>query len=183
MNRATREPALLSRLDAFTEIIGRGIAWLVMIMMLVQFAIVVLRYIFSMHSIVMQESVLYMHAMVFMLAAAYTLKHDGHVRVDVFYRRLSPRGRAWIDLFGTLLLLIPVVLFIGIGSLGYVKSSWAILERSSDGGIPAVFLLKTLIPITMFLLFTQGLAQALRQILILRGHRYAEPQNEHEEVL
>ncbi|WP_438883351.1 TRAP transporter small permease subunit, partial [Bacillus cereus group sp. Bce013] len=83
------------------------IAWLVIIMMLVQFAIVIMRYWLGINSIVMQESVMYMHAAVFMLGAAWTLKRDGHVRVDIFYRRLSDRGRAWIDLMGTLLLLIP----------------------------------------------------------------------------
>ncbi|QJQ95461.1 MULTISPECIES: TRAP transporter small permease subunit [Halomonadaceae] len=183
MNRANREPPLLSWLDAFTEIIGRSVAWLVLVMMLVQFAIVVLRYVFSMHSIVMQESVMYMHAMVFMLAAAYTLKHDGHVRVDIFYRRLSPRGRAWVDLAGSVFLLLPVVLFIAIGSLRYVRSSWAILERSSDGGIPAVYLLKSLILVMMALLLIQGIAQIIRQILILRGHLPAVKIHEHEEVL
>ncbi|PAU77540.1 TRAP transporter small permease subunit [Halomonas salipaludis] len=183
MSRATREPVLLSRLDAFTEVIGRSIAWLVLMMMLVQFAIVVMRYLFNVHSIVMQESVMYMHAAVFMLAAAFTLKHDGHVRVDVFNRRMSPRGRAWIELFGTLLLLIPVVLFLGLGSLRYVASSWAILERSSDGGLPAVFLLKTLIPLMCLLLLLQGIAQAWRQILILRGRLPAEKTHEHEEIL
>lgn len=182
MNRATREPALLTRLDAFTDVIGRSIAWLVLVMMLVQFAIVVLRYAFNMHSNVMQESVMAMHAMVFMLGAAYTLKHDGHVRVDIFYRRLSARGRAWIDLGGTLLLLVPVVVFIALISWKYVISSWAILERTSDANLPIVFLLKSLIPLMMALLLLQGGAQVIRQVLILRG-RLPAPPPEHEEVL
>lgn len=169
MNTAKREPALLVWLDALTDLFGRSIAWLTIVMMLVQFAIVVMRYVFSVHSIVLQESVMYMHAMVFMLGAAWTLRHDGHVRVDIFYRRLSVRGRAWVDLFGTLFLLIPVVLFIALGSFGYVRSSWAILERSSDGGIPAVYLLKTLILVMMALLLLQGIAQLIRQVLILRN--------------
>lgn len=136
MPSANREPVLLAWLDGITEVVGRAIAWLVIVMMLVQFAIVVMRYALGIHSVVMQESVMYMHAMVFMLGAAWTLRHDGHVRVDIFYRKLSERGRAWIDLCGTLFLLIPVTLFIAIGSFGYVRSSWAILERSPDGGIP-----------------------------------------------
>lgn len=122
---------------------------------------------------------MYMHAMVFMLAAAYTLKHDRHVRVDVFHRQLSPRSRAWVDLLGTLLLLIPVMLFLGLGSLGYVASSWAILERSADGGLPAVFLLKTLIPLMCLLLLLQSVAQVWRNILIIRGRLPAA--REHEE--
>ncbi|GGX84945.1 C4-dicarboxylate ABC transporter substrate-binding protein [Litchfieldella qijiaojingensis] len=183
MNRVTREPALLTRLDALTDIIGRSIAWLVLVMMLVQFTIVVMRYAFSMHSIVMQESVMAMHAMVFMLGAAYTLKHDGHVRVDIFYRRLSPRGRAWVDLGGTLLLLTPVALFIAFASWHYVLSSWSILERTPDGNLPIVFLVKSLILLMMALLLLQGIAQAIRQVLILRGRLPAEPTHEHEEVL
>ncbi|MFW3614928.1 TRAP transporter small permease subunit [Billgrantia antri] len=169
MQTANRDPVLLAWLDGFTEVVGRSIAWLVILMMAVQFAIVVMRYVFGLHSIAMQESVMYMHAMVFMLGAAWTLRHDGHVRVDIFYRKLSARGRAWIDLLGTLFLLFPVTLFIAYSSLGYVKSSWAILERSPDGGIPGVFLLKSLILVMMLLLMLQGVAQVMRQVLILRG--------------
>ncbi|PMR71971.1 TRAP transporter small permease subunit [Billgrantia endophytica] len=177
MPTANREPVLLTWLDGFTEVVGRSIAWLVIVMMVVQFAIVVMRYAFSIHSTVMQESVMYMHAAVFMLGAAWTLRHDGHVRVDIFYRRLSDRGRAWVDLCGTLFLLFPVMLFIGIGGYGYVRSSWAILERSPDGGIPAVYLLKTLILVMVLLLLIQGVAQAIRQVLILRGKL---PGNTHD---
>ncbi|WP_148252502.1 TRAP transporter small permease subunit [Aidingimonas lacisalsi] len=162
-------PALLARLDALTERLGRTVSWLLLIMMLVQFAIVILRYAFSINSIAAQESVMFLHAIVFMLAAGYTLKHDGHVRVDIFYRRLSRRGRAWIDLLGTLLLLFPVLIFIAASSLGYVTKSWAIVERSADSGLPSVFLLKSLILVMVSLLLLQGLAQVIRQILILRG--------------
>ncbi|WP_111414859.1 TRAP transporter small permease subunit [Billgrantia lactosivorans] len=182
MQTANRDPLLLAWLDGFTEVVGRSIAWLVLLMMALQFAIVVMRYAFGLHSVAMQESVMYMHAMVFMLGAAWTLRHDGHVRVDIFYRKLSARGRAWIDLLGTLFLLFPVVLFIAISSLGYVKSSWAILERSPDGGIPGVFLLKSLILVMMALLLLQGVAQVIRQVLILRGRA---PGNtpDHDEVI
>lgn len=183
MNRVNREPALLTRLDALSDMIGRSVAWLVLVMMLVQFAIVVMRYVFSMHSNVLQDSVMAMHAMVFMLGAAYTLKHDAHVRVDIFYRRLSPRGRAWVDLFGTLLLLTPVAVFIALISTKYVLSSWAILERTSDGNLPIVFLLKSLILLMMALLLLQGVAQVLRQVMILRGRLPPETPSEHEEVL
>lgn len=183
MNRANREPVLLIRLDALSDIIGRSIAWLVLVMMVVQFAIVVMRYVFSMHSNVLQESVMAMHAIVFMLGAAYTLRHDGHVRVDIFYRRLSSRGRAWVDLLGTLLLLMPVTLFIALISVKYVVSSWAILERSSDANLPIVFLLKSLILLMMALLLLQGVAQVIRQVLILKGRLRPETAHEHEEVL
>ncbi|PMR82135.1 TRAP transporter small permease subunit [Halomonas urumqiensis] len=182
MNSPNREPALLAGLDAFTDLVGRSIAWLVVVMMLVQFIIVVMRYVIGIHSIVLQESVMYMHAMVFMLGAAWTLREEGHVRVDIFYRRLSARGRAWIDLAGTLFLLIPVVLFIAISSLGYVSSSWSILERSPDGGIPGVFLLKSLILVMMALMLIQGVAQVMRQVMIIR-HRMPNQTPDHEELL
>jgi len=111
----------------------------------------------------MQESVLYLHATVFMLGAAYTLKHDQHVRVDLFYRRIGPRGRAWVDLAGTLLLLVPVCLFILDSSWDYVREAWAIREASPEaGGLPGVYLLKSLIPAMAVLLLIQGVAMALR---------------------
>ncbi|WP_447530319.1 TRAP transporter small permease subunit [Vreelandella sp. TE19] len=182
MRANSHEPRLLRALDGLTEGVGRAIAWLVIVMMLVQFAIVVLRYVIGTNSIVMQESVMYMHAAVFMLGSAWTLKHDGHVRVDIFYRKLSSRARAWIDFLGTLFLLIPVALFIAIGSVHYVASSWAILERSPNGGIPAVYLLKTLILVMVGLLLLQAVAQLIRQALIIRG-ALPNPSHEHEEVV
>ncbi|WP_081138601.1 TRAP transporter small permease subunit [Halomonas sp. BC2] len=182
MPTSAQEPRLLRWLDCVTEGIGRAIAWLVIIMMLVQFAIVIMRYWLGINSIVMQESVMYMHAAVFMLGAAWTLKRDGHVRVDIFYRRLSARGRAWIDLMGTLLLLIPVSIFIAVSSFHYVRSSWAIMERSPDGGIPGVYLLKTLMLVMVALLLLQAVAQLIRQTLILRGKLPTTPPA-HEEII
>ncbi|MFD2435528.1 TRAP transporter small permease subunit [Modicisalibacter luteus] len=149
---------------------GKALAWLILAMMLIQFLIVVLRYMFNFNSIPMQESVMYMHALVFLLAASYTLKHDGHVRVDIFYRGFSARRKAWVDLFGTLFLLMPVMLFVLVSSLGYVSKSWAILEGSPDtGGIPAIFLLKTLIPVFAVLMIVQGIAELIRNALIIAG--------------
>lgn len=182
MRATAQEPRLLRWLDCLTEGVGRAIAWLVIIMMLVQFAIVVLRYFLGINSIVMQESVMYMHATVFMLGAAWTLKRDGHVRVDIFYRRLSERSRAWVDFMGTLLLLIPVMLFIAITSYRYVLTSWAIMERSPDGGIPGVYLLKSLILAMVALLLFQAVAQLIRQALIIRG-KLPNTSHEHEEIL
>lgn len=182
MHANAHEPRLLRWLDCVTERVGRAIAWLVVIMMLVQFAIVVMRYAFGMNSIVMEESVMYMHAAVFMLCAGWTLRHEGHVRVDIFYRRMSDRGRAWIDLLGTLFLLIPVMLFIAITSFHYVYSSWSIMERSANGGIPAVFLLKSTILAMVALMLLQAVAQLIRKILIIRG-KLPAPIPEHEEII
>ncbi|SFH60747.1 TRAP transporter small permease subunit [Modicisalibacter xianhensis] len=179
MNRASSVPAPLAWIDVVTERLGKALAWLIIVMMLIQFLIVVLRYIFNFNSIPMQESVMYMHALVFLLAASYTLKHDGHVRVDIFYRGFSARRKAWVDLFGTLFLLFPVMIFIFVSSLGYVGKSWAIFEGSPDtGGIPAVFLLKTLIPVFAVLMILQGIAELIRNVLIITGRITPPPHDD-----
>jgi TRAP-type mannitol/chloroaromatic compound transport system permease small subunit len=156
--------------ETVSEWSGRAVAWLTLVMVVVTFAVVVLRYAFGMGWIAMQESVLWMHGIVFMLGAAYTLKHDGHVRVDVFYRDASDRARAWTDLLGTVLLLLPLCAFILWASWGYVGDSWAMREQSREaGGLPALYLLKTVIPAAAVLLAVQAAAIAGRCVVILRG--------------
>ncbi|WP_232023940.1 TRAP transporter small permease subunit [Sulfurivermis fontis] len=168
-------------IDALSEWTGRLIAWLTLAMVLVTCAVVVLRYAFNLGWIALQESITYLHALVFMLGAAYTLRHDGHVRVDIFYRRLSPRGQAWVDLLGSLLLLLPVCVFILWISWDYVAASWSLLEGSRDaGGLPLVYLLKSVIPLMALLLLIQGLGQALRSLLVLRGHPEDAPAHDAE---
>lgn len=170
MSANASTPGWLTGLDRMTEGLGRCVSWLVVIMMLVEFTIVMLRYAFNINSIPMQESVMYMHAAVFLLAASYTLKHDGHVRVDIFYQRMSHRGKSWVDLGGTLFLLFPVMTFILLSSLGYVSDSWGIKEASPEsGGLPGVYLLKTLIPAIAILMMLQGVAEAGRHLLFLMG--------------
>lgn len=161
------------RIDSLNETVGRAISWLTLAMVLVTFTVVVLRYLFNIGWIAMQESVTYMHAVVFMLGAAYTLKHAGHVRVDIVYRARSRRTQAWIDLWGALLLLLPVCLFIGWISWEYIAASWSVRETSQEaGGIPAVFLLKTVIMVMALLLVMQGISQVLNSLLIvLTGNR------------
>ena len=125
--------------------------------------IVIMRYLFDLGWIWMQELVVWMHAAVFMLAAAYTLALDEHVRVDILYRKLSRRGRAWVDTLGVLLLLLPTCGWILYTSFDYVGDSWRIMESSREtGGMPGLFLLKTLIVITPILLALQGMALAVR---------------------
>lgn len=134
--------------------------------------VVVLRYALSQGSILLQESIMYLHALVFMLGIPYALKTNAHVRVDVVYSRLSPRGRALVDLLGHLLFLTPVAVTILVFSRTYVVSAWRILEGSSEvGGLPGVFLLKTLIPLAALLLLLQGLAEILRCLVLLRRGR------------
>jgi len=168
--------ALAGSLDLVNAWVGRIIAWLAVAMVLVTFLVVVLRYGFDQGSIALQESVTYMHAMLFMLAAAYTLQRDGHVRVDIFYQGFSRRGRAWVDLLGTLVLLIPVCLFILASSWGYVTESWAVHEGSREaGGLPYVYWLKTLMVLMPLLLLLQGVVWVLRNALFLAGVEAALP--------
>jgi TRAP-type mannitol/chloroaromatic compound transport system permease small subunit len=118
----------------------------------------------------MQESYVWMHATVFMLGAAWTLKAEGHVRVDIVYQKLSVRGRCWVDLLGTLLLLIPTCLLILWASFGYVQSSIELLEGSREtGGLAGVFLLKSIIPVAAMLLLLQGLSIMIHNAARLRG--------------
>lgn len=161
---------LADGLDVINRSVGRIIRWLALLMVLVQFAIVVLRYVFGISSIALNESVLYMHATLFMLGAGYTLLVDEHVRVDIFQARASARGKAWIDTFGHVVLLIPSMLVLLYWSFPSVRNAWAIHEGAiSVGGIPAVYLLKTLIPAFCLLLLVQSLACLLRNLLRLRA--------------
>jgi len=176
----TRLQAIAALLDRFAEATGRVVAWLTLGMVLVTFSVVILRYLFQSGSIALQESVTYLHAGVFMLGAAYTLKHDGHVRVDIVYQKCTPRTRAWIDLLGTLLLLFPVCLFILLSCLEYVTASWSIQEGSREaGGLDGVFLLKTAIPVMAVLLLLQGCSIVLHKLLLLTGHALPAERDSH----
>ena len=169
---------LYNTLHAINEVTGKAIAWLTLLMMLVTFSIVLLRYIFDLGWVAMQESVVYMHATVFMLGAAYTMKHQGHVRVDIFYQRFTMKTRAWVDLIGTLLLLFPVSIFIAWMGWEYVVDAWRVHEGSREaGGLPGVFLLKSLIILMPTLLIVQGLAMLIEQILVISGNQPTEKQN------
>ena len=150
-------------LDGINRGLARGIRWLALLMVLAQFAIVVGRYVFGVNSIAAQESVLYMHSTLFMLAAGYTLLVDKHVRVDVFYAGLSPRTQRRIDIFGHLVLLLPSMAALLYWSWPSVRNSWKILEGPiAVGGIEAVFLLKSLIPAFCVLLMLQSAALLIR---------------------
>lgn len=130
--------------------------------------IVLLRYAFNQGSIVLQESVMYLHGLAFLLGIPYALKENAHVRVDLIYSRLGARGRAAVDLAGHVLFLVPVSVTILVVSRPYVASSWRIFEGSPEvGGIPGVFLLKTLIPLMAVLLLVQGVAEILRCLVTL----------------
>ncbi len=167
---------LINLLDAVNRGVGRTVCWLALAMLLLQFGIVLLRYLFGISYIYLTEGVLYLHAALFMLGAGYTLLIDGHVRVDIYYARFGERGRALIDLFGGLCLLLPSLLVLIYMTWPFVRNSWRILEGPlSVGGIPASYLLKSLIPAFCVLLVIQGLAGVLRDALRLAGRPQEAP--------
>jgi TRAP-type mannitol/chloroaromatic compound transport system permease small subunit len=160
---------LADALDWINRAVGGVVMWLALLMVLVQFAVVLMRYVFGYSSIFINESVLYLHASIFMLGAGYTLWAQGHVRVDIFYARFSVRRRAMVDIFGHLFLLAPSLTILIHWSWPMVRRSWAILEGPiSVGGIPASFLLKSLVPAFCVLLLVQGVSALIRDLIRLR---------------
>ena len=152
---------ICDKIDALNDRVGQLAAWLVLVMVFITFLVVVLRYGFNFGRISLQESITYLHAFIFMLAGAYTLKHNQHVRVDIFYQDMSTRNKAKVDLFGTLFLLLPFAGFIVWISFDYVLNSWKLLESSREaGGLPFFYILKTLIPLMAILLFLQAISLA-----------------------
>jgi len=147
--------------DAINDALGRGVAWLTIGMVLGYCLVVLLRYAFGIGSVALQESVTYMHALVFMLAAAYTLRTDGHVRVDIFYGSWPQRRQDWVNLFGSLFLLLPLAIFLLLASWGYVSDSWSRRETSVEaGGLAYVYLLKSIILVMAAQLIGTALARA-----------------------
>ncbi|HYS47646.1 MAG TPA: TRAP transporter small permease subunit [Xanthobacteraceae bacterium] len=170
MSSLARLDRLAQRIDRLSAAVGRGAAWCLLFMVLAKFAVVLMRYVLGVGSVWLQESILYTHGAVFMLAAAWTLAVDAHVRVDIFYAEASARTKALIDLLGALLLLLPFALAVLVLSSPYVARSWAILEGSREtSGLPALFLLKTLIPLFAALLGLQGIAQIIRAGIAIAG--------------
>ena len=159
---------LVAGIDCYTELCGRALAWLIAVIVVLTVVVVVARYGFDIGSIALQEAVTYLHGSVFMLGAAYALKHSAHVRVDIFYRRFRPRTRAWIDSLGTLVFLLPMCVYILITSWGFATASWAIGERSIEpDGLPYVYLLKSLLPLMAVNLALQGIAELGRNLVRL----------------
>ncbi len=171
-------------IDRMNEKVGRAVAWLTLAMVLITFTVVVLRYVYAIGWVWLQESYVWLHGVVFMLGAGYTLLHNGHVRVDIFYRPKDPRYKAWVDLLGSLLLLTPMIVVVTAVSFGYVVESWSRFEESREaGGLPGLFLLKSVILGFCLLLGLQGLALMARSCLVLKGHPEFLPQEEEAESL
>ena len=154
---------------AVIEQLGRGVSWFTLVMVVLTFGIVILRYGLNQGWIWLQESVTYLHAAVFMIAAAWAFQRDEHVRVDIFYRENSPRYRAWVNLLGTMIFLVPFSVYLLIIAWDYVVVSWAAMESSREaGGLPLVFLLKSLILVLPALLLIQSFSTAKACISKLR---------------
>lgn len=161
---------LVYGIDTVNRAIGQFTAWLALIMVLVQFFVVIIRYVFSFGSIQMQESIQYMHGLLFMLGAGYALLHDGHVRVDIFYESMRPKRKALVNLAGVCLFLLPLSVYGWSVALPYVVDSWRVLETSAEpSGLPFVYLFKSVILVFLVLVPIQGIAMAIRSTLILLG--------------
>jgi TRAP-type mannitol/chloroaromatic compound transport system permease small subunit len=173
---------LADSIDGANDWIGRQLAWLTLLLVLVTAAVAVLRYAFSVGWVWMQDSYLWVFGAMYMLGAGYTLLHDQHVRVDFVYVKRSARFRALVDLLGTLFFLIPTVLTIAVLSLPFVARSWERLEGSMEaGGLPGVYLLKSVLILSCIPLAAQALSIAARCVLALAGHAAYEPGSRDEE--
>ena len=157
-------------IERLIDLSGRAVSWLTLLMVAITFTIVVLRYIFDIGWIALQESTTYLHAMVFLIGASYTMQHESHVRVDIFYSCFSEKTRAWIDLCGALFLLLPFMFFLSWISWEYVVDSWDVMEGSREaGGLPGVYLLKSLILVLAGTLTLQAISQVIRTIQKITG--------------
>ncbi|MEM7404173.1 MAG: TRAP transporter small permease subunit [Pseudomonadota bacterium] len=158
-------------LDALNEYVGRAAAWLTVFMVLMVTLIVVMRYVFGLGFIWMQESYVWAHGMVFMLGAGYTLLHDGHVRIDIIYRSASQTYRDIVNIIGCTAFVLPVCWIILEKSVGYVSRSFRLMESSAEaGGLPYLFILKGMIWAFAILLGLQAISLIVRSILSLAGH-------------
>ena len=158
-------------LDRLSAQLGKASAWLTLLMVLVTVVVVIMRYVFDAGLIWLQESVVWMHAVVFMVGAAYTLQQEEHVRVDIFYRRMSPERRAWVDLIGVVVFLIPLCLFLGFKAWDFVAVSWKLKEASRESGglpYPLIPMLKSILLVMPLTLGLQGIALLLRSVTTIR---------------
>ena len=162
---------LCAWIDRLNIWVGRFVAWTTALVVVVVFVDVVMRYAFKTSFVFTQELEWHLFAFIFLIGAGYTLLKDGHVRVDIFYQRMSPKGRAWINFLGVIFFLIPGCLLIIVTSLKFVENSFAVMEGSPDpGGIPFRWLLKACIPAGFVLVLIQGISLGLKSLLVILGH-------------
>ena len=171
MDGAPDQPTPQNLFDRISNITGKLTAWLTLLMVVVTVVIVVMRYVFDAGLVWLQESVIWMHAVVFMVGAAYTLLHEEHVRVDIFYRSMSDRGRALVNFAGVVIFLLPLCGFLAYKAFDFAAVSWSIRESSREpGGVPYPWLplLKSIVVIMPILVALQGVALLLRSLPALR---------------
>lgn len=173
--------AVVRTIDGLNERVGRAVSWLTICMVFTTFLVAVLRYGFSLGWVWLQESYVWMHGIIFMVAAGYTLLHEGHVRIDIVYAAVSARAKAWINLLGVVFLLLPTLCVIWWGAYPYVLLSWHRLETSREaGGLHGLFLWKTSMLVFIILLGLQALALAIRSLMVLKGHSEWDPSDERD---
>jgi TRAP-type mannitol/chloroaromatic compound transport system permease small subunit len=157
-------------IDTLNEWVGRGVAWVTLGLVLVVFVDVVMRYLFNTSYVFTQELEWHLFGFIFLIGAGYTLLHDGHVRVDIIYQRLGFKARAWVNLFGVLLFLIPGCLMVMITGWKFMATAFSIMEGSPDpGGIPLRFILKACIPLGFVLLLIQGISLGMHSFMQILG--------------
>ncbi len=158
--------------DSLSDKIGHLVGWMTTLMVLVVFYDTVMRYAFNVGNVALQELEWHLFAIVFLLGAAYTLKDDGHVRVDILYVNLSKKTKAWIDFLGVFVLLIPFSVMVILSTRGFIMNSWAVREVSPDpGGLPAYYIIKSMIPLGFSLLIVQGLSEAAKKFMVIMGYK------------
>ena len=160
---------IISIIDIFTEYTGKFISIFVIILVLLVGYDVSMRYLFNSGSIAIQELEWHLFSIILLLGSAYTLKHDEHVRLDIFYssKLINDKVRIWFDVLGTLLILLPFCLLIIVSAWPFVTQAYIHNEISPDpGGLPARWLIKAVIPLGFFFLLIQGIAEALKKLLI-----------------
>ena len=161
-------------IDRLSLAVGHTVSWFTVIIVLVTVYDVLMRYYFKAGSIAVQEAEWHLFSAHFLLAACWTLLANGHVRVDIIYSRMAPKQKAWVDLLGGIFFLVPFCAVVVWASIPFVYDSWASLEGSSDpGGLPARYVLKTIIPIAYILLGLQGVSHIIKSFLVLRGREIA----------
>ena len=168
----------VKNVEKVNDAVGRSISWLIILLVLTTFFVAIFRYGFNLGWVWLQELYVWIHGTVIMLGAAYTLLHDDHVRIDIFYRSLSERSKAFVNLFGTLLLLIPTILTVFWFVVPYVSLSWQRLEASREaGGMQGLFIWKTTMLIFCILLFFQSLALISKSLIVISGKKNSKSDN------
>jgi len=159
-------------IDGLSDKIGSLVGWLTTLMVLVVFYDTFMRYAFNKGNVALQELEWHLFSIVFLIGAAYTLKEEGHVRVDIIFVNLSEKTKAWVDFLGIFIFLIPFCVGVILSTKGFISNSWAVREISPDpGGLQARYLLKAMIPLGFFLLIVQGFSEAAKKFMVIKGYQ------------